>query len=309
MTTTTKLEQLQKYTKELESLLSKYQHGWPPGHFYSPIPSLEQVEADDRQIFNTHEDPIPGVSLNEPYQLQLIKKFGQFYPDIPFVSTQSEGHLFFYDNPNYSYGEAIVLYCMMRAFNPKRVIEIGSGYSSCAILDINAQAFGGSIHCTFIDSDITLLKDLVPKSTIQTLDIIPQRLQEVPYRVFETLKANDILFIDSSHVVKIGSDVNYLLFQVLPRLKSRVLVHFHDIFYPFEYPKNWIQQGRYWNEAYLLRAFLQYNRAFKVEFFNDFIGRYRKSKIEELMPLFARNPGTSLWLRKAAAGSNTDDQS
>ena len=107
-----------------------------------------------------------------------------------------------------------------------------------------------------------------------------------------------ILFIDSTHVSKIGSDVNSLLFDILPKLNRGVYVHFHDVFYPFEYPQEWVYQGLAWNEAYILRAFLQHNDAFKIVFFNTYLELFYREKFENSMPLCLKNPGGSIWLTK-----------
>jgi hypothetical protein len=115
---------------------------------------------------------------------------------------------------------------------------------------------------------------------------------------FENLDENDVLFIDSSHVAKIGSDVNFLMFEVLPRLKPGVIIHLHDIFWPFEYPQSWIDEGRAWNEAYLIRAFLQFNEAFEVLLFNSYLGQRQGDLVRGIMPRFMRTTGASLWLRK-----------
>jgi hypothetical protein len=114
---------------------------------------------------------------------------------------------------------------------------------------------------------------------------------------FQQLEAGDILFIDSTHVTKAGSDVNQIMFDILPVLRPGVLIHFHDICYPFEYPKEWILTGRYWNEAYLLRAFLQYNSSFEIVFFNSYMGQLHSDQFSAA-PLFLWNPGTSIWIRK-----------
>ena len=95
-----------------------------------------------------------------------------------------------------------------------------------------------------------------------------------------------------------SSDVNHIFFEILPRLSSGVHIHFHDIFYPFEYPKDWVYEGRAWNEAYVLRAFLQYNSAFRVVLMNTFMERYHESFFQERMPLCLKNTGASLWIRK-----------
>ena len=107
-----------------------------------------------------------------------------------------------------------------------------------------------------------------------------------------------MLFIDSTHVAKVGSDVTTLFFDVLPTLKPGVLVHIHDVLWPFEYPRSWYLQGRSWNEAYLLRAFLQYNEEFEILLFNSFLGTHYAGDVAEILPLCAKNPGGSLWLRR-----------
>jgi hypothetical protein len=99
-------------------------------------------------------------------------------------------------------------------------------------------------------------------------------------------------------VSKTGSDVNYLLLEVLPRLKTGVWIHFHDLFYPFEYPQDWVFGGRSWNEGYALRAFLQFNTSFRIEFMNTFLEHFHEARFAQRMPLCLRNPGGSLWLRR-----------
>src|SRR5690606_8620162 len=115
----------------------------------------------------------------------------------------------------------------------------------------------------------------------------------VPLAVFEELNAGDMLFIDSTHVAKTGSDVNYILFEILPRLKSGVLIHFHDIFYPFEYPRDWVFNGRNWNEVYFLKAFLMYNTTFEIKLFSHYLHKHHPN-VFEAMPLCYRNHGGNL---------------
>ena len=124
-------------------------------------------------------------------------------------------------------------------------------------------------------------------------------MQEVDSQVFAELQTNDILFIDSSHVAKIDSDVNHIFFRILPLLNRGVYIHFHDIFYPFEYPLDWVYEGRAWNETYLLRAFLQYNQQFEIQLFNTFIDWFHKEKYFHDMPLVEKNTGGGIWLRKS----------
>jgi len=270
----------------------------PPGHFYSPIPSLAEIRRDEAQIFDNVPREIAGVELDEPKQLELLKTFCSYYEELPFKPQRTNGLRYHFENGAYSYSDAILLYCMIRHLRPRRIIEIGSGFSSCVTLDTNELFFGGSISITFVEPYPARLLSLVTPEDKEKIRVIPHRLQEVAIGEFEALEENDILFVDSTHVSKVNSDVNRIFFDVLPRLRSGVHVHFHDIIYPFEYPKEWIYDGRAWNEAYMLRTFLQYNREFRMVLMNTFMEHYHEAFFRERMPLCLKNPGGSIWIRK-----------
>jgi hypothetical protein len=165
-------------------------------------------------------------------------------------------------------------------------------------LDTNELFFSGEIKTTFIEPYPDLFLSLIKPSDKESIQLLPNKLQEVDPAVFQSLEANDILFVDSTHVSRTNSDVNRILFEILPALKSGVYVHFHDIFYPFEYPKEWVYEGRAWNEAYALRAFLQFNSAFRIVFFNTYLEHFHRSYYEEHLPLCLKNPGGSIWLQR-----------
>jgi hypothetical protein len=133
----------------------------------------------------------------------------------------------------------------------------------------------------------------------ERIALIRRPVQEVPIEAFGELERGDILLIDSTHVSKAGSDVNYLFLEVLPTLKSGVAVHVHDVWFPFEYPREWIERGIYWNEDYLLRAFLQFNSGFKVLFCNTYAATFLASEYDRTMPLARRrNVGGSIWIER-----------
>jgi hypothetical protein len=271
----------------------------PPGHFYSPIPSQEEVRKNEQKIWekmlnNNHA----VIELHEQEQLTLFHEFTTYYPDLPFQADKSENLRYFFENPSYAYSDAIFLYCMIRHSQPRKIIEVGTGYSSCLVLDTNELFFNNSIETVFIQPYPELFLSLIKPMDKERITLIPQRLQDVPLSAFESLKAQDILLIDSSHVSKIGSDVNHLFFEILPALNTGVLIHFHDIFYPFEYPRDWIYKGCAWNENYILRAFLQYNYSFKIVFFNTFLEHFHKQLFEKEMPLCLKNKGGSIWIQK-----------
>lgn len=292
------MKELSRDRERLEEELRAYKRFVPPGHFYSPIPSLEEVAAREEAIFSRVPRTIPGIDLQEEQQLHLFDSFKKFYNELPFPAQPASDRRFFYDNPAYSYSDAIFLYCMIRHARPQKIIEIGSGYSSCVTLDTNELFFNNSISCTFIEPFPQLLESLLKADDKTRIEIIPQPLQNVDISLFLSLAADDILFVDSTHVAKVGSDVNYLFFEILPALPAGVYIHFHDIFYPFEYPREWIYEGRAWNENYMLRAFLEYNSAFRIVFFNTFLEHFHEARFAAEMPLCLNNRGGSIWLKK-----------
>lgn len=269
---------------------------FPPGHFYSPLPSREEVaEVFARGGFGP---PFAAIDLNEAGQAERLERFAGFYAEQPFPEKATEGARFYLDNPSYGYYDAIMLYGMLREARPRRIIEVGSGFSSAAMLDVNERVLGGAVNFTFIDPDMARLRPLLRPDDAGRVTLIEQRVQEVPLEVFAALGANDVLFIDSSHVSKIGSDVNRLFFEVLPVLAPGVLIHIHDVAGNLDYPREWLDEGRAWNEQYLLRAFLMNNPAYRIELFSGWLFNTRHAFLRERMPLCARGGGGQMWLRK-----------
>ena len=270
---------------------------FPPGHYYSPIPLVKEIKEKESKIFN-FPNSIPSVDLNEEEQIRLLKIFKQYYDEMPFKPNKEDGLRYYFENQYYLYSDAIFLYSMIRHTKPKNIVEVGSGHSSCVILDTNEIYFNNKIACTFIEPYPDRFISLIKKSDIERIKIIKKDLQDIDLSLFQSLSENDILFIDSTHISKIHSDVNYIFFDILPNLNKGVYIHFHDIFYPFEYPREWIFRGRAWNEAYMLRSFLQYNNKFKIVFFNTYMAHTYKSKFMEEYPLCMKNTGGSIWLKK-----------
>ncbi len=269
----------------------------PPGHFYSPIPSWSDIKKEAARIFpNDLRREVPGIDLREPEQLELLKTFVPYYAEQPFTAQKTTGNRYYFENPAYSYSDAIMLHCMLRHLRPRRLIEVGSGYSTCVTLDTNDRFLGGAVELTLIEPFPELVYSLLREDDKKRLHVVPSPLQQVDLDLFDRLERNDILFIDSTHVVKIDSDVNRIFFDILPRLKPGVHIHFHDVFFPFEYPRDWLFQGMAWSEAYLLRAFLQYNHRFRVVLMNTFMEHFHASFFQENMPLCLQNKGASLWL-------------
>lgn len=164
------------------------------------------------------------------------------------------------------------------------------------LLDVNDIYFDSKINCVFIEPYATRLKSLLRQT--DKVCIYEKKLQEVKLEVFEELEEGDILFIDSTHVVKTGSDVNYIFSRILPCLKKGVYIHFHDVFYPFEYPQKHLLMGWAWNEDYMLRSFLQYNNSFEIVLWNHYLITKDNVWFANHMPLCLKNAGGSIWLKK-----------
>lgn len=264
-------------------------------HFYSPIPSLEHIKKYD-SVLEKYKD-LKDINLNENKQIENLKIFSSYASSIPWLD-KNEPLRYVFENDYFSYTDGLVLYSMIMKNKPKRIIEIGSGYSSALMLDMNEVFFDNSMLLTFIEPYPERLKGLLKITDYDVCEIYESPLQKVDHDVFLTLEAGDILFIDSSHVTKFNSDVNEIIFLILPLLKRGVLIHFHDIFFPFEQPKEWLEKGMYWNETYLLKAFLMNNNQYDIEFFNNYIWNFHRDEAIKYIPIGAKNSGGSLWLSK-----------
>ena len=274
---------------------------WSQGsHFYSPL-----VDANDRFVHKAcaleaspHEPP-ETLGLEAREILSCFESIASHARSHPFPEQPSPGHKYHYANANFPLADALALLYFMAEKKPRRLIEVGSGFSSCAAIDINELCLNRSVELTFIEPHPEMVRQLLGEDSPYLARIRPQRLQEIPLSVFQSLERGDILFIDSSHVAKTGSDVLDYMFRILPALADGVLVHIHDIFYPFEYPLSWIaDEKRSWNEAYLLRAFLEGNRRYRVLFFSDWVYKCNRELADRLIPLWSTHRGGSIWLEK-----------
>lgn len=273
-----------------------FQLNCPPGHYYSPYPDIETVKINEPRIYE--DDFVEGTDfcLNGASQTKLLQILKQYYAEQPFSESKVESLRYYFDNVYFRHFDALMLYGMIRHLCPRRIIEIGCGFSSAVILDTNERFFKGCLNCTFIDPSPERFNELCGEGECGNL--ISSQVQKVNPAFFDTLSCNDMLIIDSSHIVKINSDVNYIFFKIMPRLAKGVYIHFHDVCWPFEYPKEWIYQGIAWNEAYLVRTFLQYNDQFKIVLFNDWLAKFHYEWLQNNMPLCLKSRGQSIWLQK-----------
>jgi hypothetical protein len=272
----------------------------PPGHYYSPIPDIATLRQRRRVLFDRSRAQLPGIDMNESGQLALIEGFAEYYRDLPFPRTKTEPFRYYFENSQFSYADAIGLYCMIRHQRPRRIVEVGSGFSSVLMLDTNERFFDGSISLTIVDPLPRNLLSLLKDGDRNACRLVEKPLEEADIDKIAPLAEGDILFVDSSHIVKIGSDVHYLMTEMIPGLPSGVLVHFHDVFWPFEYPEQWVFEGRAWNEDYFLRAFLQFNASFQIVLFNHYIGLFHQDALRRCLPLSLDSIGGSLWIKRVS---------
>jgi hypothetical protein len=270
-----------------------------PGHFYSSVIDLDDVEARQDQIWAKKH--LKGINMNEEAQRSLVPDLVEAARVIPFSEHPSQNGLrYHFDNKTYEHADGLALFTILLKFKPKRVIEIGSGFSSALMLDTNDKFLNNGIHFTFIEPNPSIsLGRLLRPEDYKNTDVKQQLVQQVDPQIFTTLQENDILLIDNSHVSKTGSDVNYLMTEVLPILNKGVIVHIHDILYPFEYPKEWLFKYKLnWNEIYTVHNFLLFNNTFEILFFSDFVQQDIKAEYADKLPMFFKDRPGSLWLRK-----------
>jgi hypothetical protein len=289
---------LESDNKQLREQLRTCGLAFPPGHFYSPLTTESEVATAYAR--GDIGDEFAAIEMREEEQMNLLRSFAQHYPKLPFLDNCQNTHRYPINNNSYGSFDVVMLHCMLCHLRPRRIIEVGCGCSSAAMLDINESVFDGQIQLTFIDPDTSRLEPLLRPKDRKQVSLLVKEVQDVPLSVFSELGPNDVLFIDSSHVSKIGSDVNRLFFHILPSLQPGVCIHIHDISAFLDYPADWFAEGRIWNEQYLLRAFLMYNRAFRIELFSAWMRGRHPRFFSENLPLAANSGGGQIWLRKMA---------
>lgn len=272
---------------------------YPPGHFYSPLLDISSLPASAPHL------PYDGVENWEHVDLRPTEQRAYYddlltqFPLLPFPAQQTPPYRFYTNNTWFCLADAFTLSGMIRKERPQRIVEVGSGFSSAVMLD-TLHHVQTTAQLTFIEPNPDRLDLLLTESDRKNTKTFVQQVQEVPLSIFDQLEAQDMLFIDSSHVAKIGSDVTFILLRILPRLKPGVLVHFHDIQYPYSYPAQWIREGRAWNESIVLRTFLLGNVQFQVVAFNSYAGLTFPELFQQRFPAFLADTGGSIWLRKVA---------
>jgi len=270
---------------------------WLPGHFYSPIVDSSTVEAYVANERQAKASDIAGVELDTGAMLRFWNSHSAFIAKTPFTKEPHPDLRYYWLDSPYPIGDAVTYRAVINAARPRQIVEIGSGFSSACALDV-LDEIGSGAALTCIEPYPDALRRRRRPEDERRVKIVHSVVQDVDVATFSGLEQNDILFIDSTHVLKTGSDVHYEFFSVLPALKPGVLVHFHDIRWPFEYPHDFIFKSNFsWNEAYGLRALLMFSTRFSVEFYNSLFVDAHGEVARTTFADFMINPGSSIWLR------------
>lgn len=267
--------------------------------FYSPLNDCAFLEAN-RDLWTIPSDPA-AIAWDLPHQQSVLAEVAHFareLTDVPNCSTH-RGE-FAWQNQFWTNADAVVHYGLLRSRRPRHIVEIGCGWSSLLM----ARALARNDAHASVPTRVTQIEPYPDPATMSALPghwtLHESILQRAPLQLFDTLEAGDVLFYDGSHVAKTASDVNWFFFRVLPRIKPGVLIHIHDIFFPYDYPETWtLESNVTWNEQYVLQAFLMFNDRFRVELCNSYLAAMAPGALESICtPLGLGTTGGSIWLKR-----------
>ena len=269
-----------------------------PRGYYAPVPDPGELTQDTWQ----RRSDLTGIDLDLDAQVAFLRDelaplASEWQP--PRTGTWGSGR-FYLDNGMYESGDAELLYAMVRRHRPERMIELGSGFTTLVAAEACERNAVDGAACRYDVYD-PYPRDLVPGDAAFPTSTHEQRAQDVPVAAFDALAGGDMLIVDTTHVVKMGGDVNRVILDVLPRLAPGVLVHFHDIWLPWEYHPGLVAELGFWNEQYLLQAYLADNPHWRVVLAAQALARERRADLEAAVPSLAGSPAqpSSFWIGRA----------
>jgi len=274
---------------------------FPAGHYYSSMYDARELtrEPARSRIWPLAPPDHPGIDWNSEGQRAFLRDVlaGQERLALRPDGDPEDGE-YFASNGQYPPLDAWILEGVLRHLRPARMIEVGSGFSSLVTARVNREQLGGELHFTCIEPHP---RGFLQRGVDGITELVAEKVEDVELARFEELRAGDVLFIDTSHVVRTGGDVVWLYGRVLPRLRSGVLVHIHDVFLPGDYPEQWVAEGWGWNENYLVEAFLQFNSGYEVLLAAQWALHNATAEIDLAFPQFAgctEQGAGALWLRR-----------
>lgn len=262
-------------------------------HYYEPLFNLKHISKSLREDRN-----LPGINLNLTEQLELLNSFDCNQELLSIPNKRLNDTEFYFNNGSFESGDAEYLYNMIRTYKPSQILEIGSGNST--LMAKKAVDKNKELNPTYNCEHICIEPFEMPWLENLNVNVVREKVEDLDKSVFKNLKANDILFIDSSHVIRPQGDVLCEYLEILPILNSGVIVHIHDIFTPKDYLNEWVlEHNRFWNEQYLLEAFLSMNNHYRIigalNYLKHNHWQLLSSKCPYLLP--EREPG-SFWMIK-----------
>ncbi len=262
-------------------------------HYYEPLFNKKKLSTP-----LSTKRKLSGIEWNLDEQLKFLEHFSFTKEILDNDWKTYSGKKFYFGNGSIESGDAEYLYNLIRYLKPKKIIEVGSGFSTLII----KQATEKNKLMNIEDAcEITCIEPY-EQSWLNKLDInlLRERVENVEMRLFEKLDKNDLLFIDSSHVIRPQGDVIFEILELLPKLNSGVYVHFHDIFSPYDYPEEWLfEHMRFWNEQYLLEAFLTNNSDWEIIGSLNYLSKNYFNQLNNICRFLSkdRDPG-SFYIRK-----------
>lgn len=294
------------YRKIVKKIIKKTFYLWEmlgfhitPIHYYEPIPYTRELKDGLWDILSE----LPGIDMNEQRQVELLSVFSSKYSNeynlLPLEKTP-RNYEYYVNNKSFGSVDGEILYGMIRHFKPQKIYEIGSGYSTMLSAQALLENEEENRHKTELIAIDPFPNNVIKKSFSGLSKLEIRKVQDVDLAVFKTLNENDILLIDSSHVLKTGSDVQYEYLELLPRLNNGVIIHCHDIFLPAEYLRKWVMKDNYfWTEQYLLQAFLAFNNTFQVLWAASYMHLKHSDLLQKAFNSYSEKEWpSSFWLKK-----------
>ena len=278
------------------AILDKFEIGIIRHHYYEPL----VFAGDTCEEYPPKERLLPGIDLNEVGQLTLLQNFTYASELLAIPVQKSAVDCFGFYNGAFEHGDAEALYSIIRHFKPRRMIEVGCGQSTLMAGLAIAQNLRDdpAYRCEHVGIE-PFEQPWLDKLGVR---IIREKIECCPDEMFKSLKSGDVLFIDSSHIIRRQGDVLHEILYLLPQISRGVLIHIHDIFLPRDYPSEWaIFDRRLWNEQYLLEAFLTLNKEFEVVCALNWLSHNRRKEMEVAFPMMAHRldaEPASFWIRR-----------
>jgi predicted O-methyltransferase YrrM len=274
---------------------------FPIGHYYSPMYDTREIAAERARIWPPAPRDTIGIDWREQEQVALCRDvFGaQERLELAHDEDPNDPSVYYATNDQYPPLDAWVLEGFLRHLRPRRMIEIGSGWSTLVTARVNREFLGGAMDLTLVEP---YPRPFLVAGVDGVRDLRTERVQDTPLELFEELGSGDILFVDTSHTVKTGGDVTWIFHEIIPRLREGVVVHIHDIYLPGEYPESWVMEGWGWNETYLAQSFLQYNATFDVLWSALLMLQRHEPEVVAAfpgLPAYRGRGGCSLWIQRS----------